>query len=122
PPEGQPPGPPPAPVAPAPPPVPAPAPAAAAGSSPCAPEAELAVVQRAQRWLGSSPDQALRQLDGFASQWPDGALMEERLATRAIALCVGDRAAEGRADLSKLVARNPSSPALVRVREACAEH
>jgi hypothetical protein len=108
-------------VAPAPPP-PMPRPAAqpaAAPPSPCAPEAELAVVQRAQQWLHSSPLEALRQLDGFDERCPDGTLVEERLATRAIALCLGERADEGRAALAKLESKNPSSPALMRVREAC---
>jgi hypothetical protein len=101
-------------------PTPTPGPAhAAIVPSPCAPDAELAVVQRAQRWLAGSPGEALRQLDNFAGNCPDGVLVEERLATRAIALCLSERGDDGRAELAKLEARNPSSPALTRVREAC---
>jgi hypothetical protein len=109
----------PMPVVPAsPPPVPA---AVVAPLSPCTPDAELGVVQRAQRWLASSPAEALKQLDTFDNQCADGVLIEERLATRAIALCLADRYDDGHVQLRKLEARNKSSPALTRVREACSE-
>jgi hypothetical protein len=109
------------PIAAPPPPMPRPAvqPAMAAVPSACAPEAELAVVQRATQGLHSAPLEALRQLDAYDERCSDGALVEERLATRAIALCLGQRGDDGRAALAKLEAKNPSSPALPRVREAC---
>jgi len=37
-------------------------------------------------------------------------------------MCLTERAKDGRAEMKKLETRNPSSPALPRVRQACDEH
>ena len=62
------------------------------------------------------------QLDAFEETCPEGTLTEERLATRSITLCGAGRADEGRAQLALLESHNASSPALARVRQACAAH
>src|SRR5206468_1367880 len=64
---------------------------------------ELAALQLAQRWLQSNaPLEALRQLDRLDEKCRGGNLLEERTATRAIALCLSGSLDEGRAQLQGL--------------------
>lgn len=87
----------------------------------CELPAELGVVQRAQQALGAAPAQAVTALDAFADRCPSGVLVEERLATRALALCLAGRRADGRAAAQELAERFPASPSLPRVTQSCAE-
>jgi hypothetical protein len=86
---------------------------------PCA--AELATLQSAQQLLSSDPLRAVQQLDAFEAKCASGPLAQERLATRALALCQGGDRTAGRAAAESLAARYPSSPALARVSQACRE-
>jgi hypothetical protein len=62
---------------------------------------------------------ALAQLDEHARRFPSGALVEEREATRVLALCAAGRAAEARAASERFLAAHPRSPAAARVRTSC---
>ena len=103
--------------------APSPAPALApAPATPLAPsiERELALIGAAQLALREGdPNQALALLQQHTREFPDGALTQERLAARAIALCrIGDYAT-GRSAAEDLARRAPSSPLLARARQAC---
>ncbi len=101
--------------------APAPVPRPVVRDDTCELPAELGVVQRAQQALGASPAQAVTALDAFADRCPSGVLVEERLATRALGLCLAGRRADGRAAAQELAERFPASPSLPRVTQACAE-
>jgi hypothetical protein len=77
------------------------------------------VVQGAQKALEADPAAALAALDGFDQRCHEGTLVEERLATRALALCLGGQKDAGRAVAEQLAARFGASPSLPRVRQAC---
>jgi RNA polymerase sigma-70 factor (ECF subfamily) len=79
---------------------------------------EIAGLQRAQQLLhAGSAAQAVTALDQLARQVPVGALMEERDATRVIALCTLGRAQA--AGVDAFLARYPNSVHSGRVRSAC---
>ncbi len=79
---------------------------------------EIAGLQRAQQLLhaGNAP-QAVVTLDQLARQVPAGALMEERAATRVIALCSLGRS--GDAGVQAFLSHYPNSVHSGRVRMAC---
>jgi hypothetical protein len=97
-------------------PLAAPAPSASSGSEL---EAELADL-RAARQANTEGDQvrALRLLDELDRRYPDGRLLEERAALRAMASCAAgvDGATRARA----FVQRYPASIYAAKVRRACA--
>jgi hypothetical protein len=81
---------------------------------------ETALLSRAQtnlhaRRFGS----ALRLLDEHQRKFPNGALAQERLATRVQALCALGRTSEADVDLAQLAGLSPPSPLESRAREAC---
>lgn len=78
----------------------------------------MATVQAAlrdARWTD-----ALEGAGLHAKRFADGMLVEERLASEALALCALGRSAEGRARFEALMALNPDTVHASRVREACA--
>lgn len=100
---------------PAPPPPPSPA---------KTPEPDLAAEARAlapaQRALGEGrPEDALAALTAYASRFPDGALREEHLGLRAVALCEAGRAREGRGEARVFLREHGASMLAGRVRTAC---
>ncbi|HEX3855121.1 MAG TPA: hypothetical protein VHW01_29360 [Polyangiaceae bacterium] len=79
---------------------------------------EIAGLRQAQQLLhGGNAAQAVSALDQLSSRVPTGALMEERAATRVIALCTLGRVSE--AGVAAFMARYPSSVHAARVRGAC---
>jgi len=81
---------------------------------------EVALLSRAQRELSSGHAQeALEALSEHAVRFPRGALAEERIATRARALCALNRRQEGEAELRRMERLNAGSAYLARAREAC---
>jgi hypothetical protein len=81
---------------------------------------EVALLSKAQRGLSSGHAQeALEALNEHATRFPRGALAEERIATRARALCALNRRQEGEAELKRMERLNPGSAYLARAREAC---
>lgn len=81
---------------------------------------EVALLSKAQAELSSGrASQALLALAEHAQRFPRGALAEERMATRARALCALGRMAEAEAELNRVERRNPGSAYLPRAREAC---
>ena len=90
----------------------------AASLSPQDMQLEIAGLQRAQQLLhAGNAAQAVTALDQLARQVPAGALMEERDATRVIALCTLGRAQA--AGVDAFLARYPNSVHSGRVRSAC---
>jgi DNA polymerase-3 subunit gamma/tau len=82
---------------------------------------ELTLIAAAQAALArNAPDEALRWLDAHAAGYASGALVQERLAARAVALCALGRNAEGRRAAGDLARLAPHSPLLGRARRACA--
>jgi hypothetical protein len=82
---------------------------------------ELTLIAAAQAALArNAPDEALRWLDAHAAGYASGALVQERLAARAVALCALGRDAEGRRAAGDLARLAPHSPLLGRARRACA--
>jgi hypothetical protein len=81
---------------------------------------EVTLLTRAQAELsrGRAP-QALEALKEHAQRFPRGALTNERIATRARALCALGRTQEADAELDRVERLNPGSPYWVRAREAC---
>lgn len=81
---------------------------------------EVALLSRAQAELSRGRAQpALEALNEHARRFPRGALTEERMATRARALCALGRNAEAQAELQRVERLNRSSAYLARAREAC---
>ncbi len=99
--------------------VPSQRPAQARADDPCELSVELGVIEKAQRALAADPSEALAALDGFDQRCPAGALAQERLATRALALCAAGRLDEGRVVARQLAERFPASPSLARVTQSC---
>ncbi len=99
------------------------APAPAAPVAPkvdlCALTVELRALKQAQQQLIRAPDKSLAGLEDFARGCSTGPLLEERQATRALALCGLGRKDEGHAELKSLEARFPQSPSVARVRQTC---
>lgn len=63
---------------------------------------------------------ALSLLERHRERYPSGALAEEREASRVLALCKLGRVAEARSAADTFVTAHPRSPAVPRVRAACA--
>jgi hypothetical protein len=81
-------------------------------------QVEIAGLRQAQQLLHSgNAAQAVAALDQLSSRVPTGGLMEERAATRVIALCTLGRMSE--AGVAAFMARYPSSVHAARVRSAC---
>jgi len=74
-------------------------------------------VQAALR--GGRPAEALRLLDGQARRFPQGALVEERAASRVFALCAAGRQTEARERAAGFLQRYPDSLLGDRVKESC---
>jgi hypothetical protein len=72
-----------------------------------------------QRLRGGDPNGALRMLEQHARRFPEGALRQERMAARAIALCKLGRLQDGHSIARQLARSAPSSPLAARVRRAC---
>ena len=87
---------------------------------------EIELLKEAQKAIaGGETDRAMSLLDAHADRFKGGALAEERLAARAIALCqaAGEpgRRAEARRAFSRFLAEAKASPLEPRVRAACAD-
>ena len=81
---------------------------------------EVALLSRATSALRSGrPGDALKALSEHQSQFPKGALSEERRAARAQALCALGRRSEAQADLATLARTAPQSPQAARARQVC---
>jgi hypothetical protein len=81
---------------------------------------ELALLRDARAALDRhDPQTALSLLDRHAQRYPAGTLQQERLATRALALCALGRGAEAAAAARELARVAPGSPYLASVRAAC---
>jgi hypothetical protein len=82
--------------------------------------AELTLMMAAQRALAAHQlALALSLLDQHERRFPAGALVPERIAARAVALCRSRRAREGARELQRLRERAPSSPLIGWVRTDC---
>jgi hypothetical protein len=82
---------------------------------------ELALLDAAQRALAKGElHSALAQLDQHAARFPNGSLVPERLAARAVTLCRMQRNREGELELRELQKRAPASPLLSWARASCA--
>jgi hypothetical protein len=82
---------------------------------------ELALLFEAQQAIGAgAAARGLAALDRHAAEFPNGAMIEERTASRALALCALGRAAEAQSVARQFVSRWPSSPLVGRMKEVCA--
>ncbi len=110
-----------APVAPEPPPAPSVAPASRTMSLPGPSVAqELRLLAEARAALrDGDPERALVLTDRHRARFGAGAMTEEALAARILALCALGRVEEGRAASAQLERLAPSSPQLDGVRAAC---
>jgi hypothetical protein len=78
---------------------------------------EVALLARATKALrAGNAARALNALDAHRRNFPLGALVEERRAATAQALCMLGHVREGRAEQAQLP---PSSPAASRAKEVC---
>jgi hypothetical protein len=82
---------------------------------------EIAAIEKIRAaLLADAPDRALDHVRAHARRFPDGALVQEREALRAVALCAtGDGGAKAKADA--FIAAHPQSPLVSKVRAACAD-
>ena len=81
---------------------------------------EVALLSKAQAALSRGrPQEALEALAEHAARFPQGALTEERAATRARTLCALGRTREAEAELKRMAKLNPASAYLARARESC---
>ncbi len=64
----------------------------------------------------------MAQLDEHATRFPQGALAEEREATRVHTLCAQGHAIEAREAARSFVAAHPGSALVPAVRSACTAH
>ncbi len=81
---------------------------------------EVALLSKAQAALSRGrPQEALAALSEHAARFPQGALTEERAATRARTLCALGRTREAEAELKRMAKLNPASAYLARARESC---
>ena len=62
---------------------------------------------------------ALAALNKHATQYPSGALSQEREGVRAIALCSGGNVAQGQSAAQRFLAQASKSPLASRIRSAC---
>jgi hypothetical protein len=82
---------------------------------------EVALMSRAETELHAGRySNALRLLDEYRHEFPNGTLSQERLAARVQALCALGRVNEAEADLARLTRLSPESPHEGRARAACA--
>jgi hypothetical protein len=83
-------------------------------------DGELELLGAAQTALQKQrPTRALSLLQEHAFRFPTGAMVEERMAMQALALCGLQRRHAAQTVLSSLAARGSSSPLLPRVRSQC---
>lgn len=83
--------------------------------------AEVAGMRDAEGALkAGDPVRSLRALDDLATRFPNGALREERLAARVLALCGAGRVVEAREAGRRFLAELPHSVQAERVRASCA--
>ncbi len=81
---------------------------------------ELDVLNAAQMELDHHRNaQVLRRLDEYAAAHPTGALGQEALALRVLALCALGRSEEARGYATRLLGEAPRSPSANRVRGSC---
>jgi hypothetical protein len=83
--------------------------------------AEVHLLNGAQHWIaaGDGP-RALAIVDRYLAQYPQGALREELLAARVLALCLSGDHRAARSAARAFVADNPRSPQLPRLARSCA--
>ena len=82
---------------------------------------ELALLQRARRALNRNDAQlALGIVQSLDERFPNGVLMEERVATRILSLCQLDRVEEAREQGHRFLLDHPRSVYAERVRHSCA--
>lgn len=82
---------------------------------------EVEILKEAQRAIAAGEtDRAVGLLDQHESRWKGGALLEERLAARAIALCGARKGPEARLAALRFFQEAKGSPLEERVRAACA--
>lgn len=80
------------------------------------------LLARAQQALAAGqPAQALRVLEQHRVGFPTGALVLERRALEAVALCQAGRRDEGRTHAELLLAEHPGAPHRQRMARACGE-
>jgi hypothetical protein len=84
----------------------------------CALDDELQSLTQARRAL-PKPARALALLRAYEARCPSGALVLERKAIEAIALCTSGRLAEGRKIRAQMEEEAPNSPSLSKVRSTC---
>jgi len=93
----------------------------AQGPAPSTVGEELRLLRAAQEGLHTgAPAAALARLDEHARRFPRGALVEERRASRILALCQLGEITTGRAEADPFIAQLPMSPFVERIRRACA--
>lgn len=92
---------------------------AAASASPLAEETRLLETARAALSRGDGRS-ALAALERHGERFPNGALMEERLASRVFAFCAVGQPAEAARAAAELLRVAPSSPLRSRVLDSCA--
>lgn len=82
---------------------------------------EIAAIEKIRAaLLADAPERALEHVRAHARRYPSGALVQEREALRAVALCaMGDGGARAKADA--FIAAHPESPLVTKVRAACAD-
>lgn len=81
---------------------------------------EVETLARSRRALGSgNPQLALGLLAELDQSHPNGALRQEREATRILALCGANRIPEGPLAAERFISETPSSIYAARIREAC---
>lgn len=83
-------------------------------------EAELALLRDAKKALDDgNANQSLSILSEHERRFPNGVLVEERAATRVLALCAAGRTSEARTGATDFLAKYPRSPSAPRVRTSC---
>lgn len=103
-------------------PAPAAAPATRLAASTSAPSIarETELLMQTQRALGSRRwVAALQTLDRYDSEFPHGALREEALGAKVVALCALGNVGAGRAEAARFARLYPTSPLIGRVQAAC---
>jgi uncharacterized protein HemY len=84
-------------------------------------DGEVRLLRAARAALDSgAPERALSILAQHEERHPRGTLVQERLATRALALCALGRVTAARAAVRTLMRAAPGSPHLSRLQASCA--
>ena len=82
---------------------------------------EAAILRAAEHALAAHDGTtALARLDEHATRFPQGALVEERIAARVLALCSVGRVANARVEAQRFLVARPRSPLAAQVRGSCA--